>query len=243
MSAISGNPEYIYSYGILPPVTQFGTRVRRICAAGRARETIRHGGALDHSARRRPNETTRIGAAARGSGVMADCRNSRAIASDAVGRQEPFLARPPHHRLPNEAVHEFTPSRDADGYRGQSRVQRRHRLSHRAVTTTAIAICRCTFSAARICWRQSCGAAIDASAGAVEETARIVAQIRAHWPEVRIVLRADSGFAREALTSWCEANGVDYLFGLAKNKRLVAEIADDLAAAEEFTATACASMV
>jgi hypothetical protein len=37
MSAISGNPEYIYSYGVLPPVTQFGTRVRRICAAGRAR--------------------------------------------------------------------------------------------------------------------------------------------------------------------------------------------------------------
>jgi hypothetical protein len=60
--------------------------------------------------------------------------------------------------------------------------------------------------------------------GAVEETARIVAQIRARWPEVRIVLRADSGFAREALMSWCEANGVDYVFGLAKNGRLVAEI-------------------
>jgi hypothetical protein len=164
-------------------------------------------------------------------------------AADNNRRQEPLLARPPHYRLPNEALYEFTPSRDADGCRGQSRVQRCHRLSHGAVTTTAIAICRCTFSAARICWRQSCGAAIDASAGAVEETARIVAQIRAHWPEVRIVLRADSGFAREALTSWCEANGVDYLFGLAKNKRLVAEIADDLAAAEEFTATACASMV
>jgi Transposase DDE domain group 1/Restriction endonuclease len=73
---------------------------------------------------------------------------------------------------------------------------------------------------------------IDAAAGAVEETARIVAQIRARWPEIRIVLRADSGFAREALMSWCEANGVDYLFGLAKNKRLVAEITADLAAAE-----------
>jgi hypothetical protein len=65
---------------------------------------------------------------------------------------------------------------------------------------------------------------IDASAGAVEETARIVAQIRARWPAVRILLRADSGFAREALMSWCEANGVDFLFGLAKNERLVAEI-------------------
>jgi hypothetical protein len=74
---------------------------------------------------------------------------------------------------------------------------------------------------------------IDASAGAVEETARIVAQIRARWPEVGIVLRADSGFAREALMSWCEANGVDFLFGLAKNERLVTEIAAELAAAEE----------
>jgi hypothetical protein len=74
---------------------------------------------------------------------------------------------------------------------------------------------------------------IDAAAGAVEETARIVAQIRARWPQVGIVLRADSGFAREALMSWCEANGVDYLFGLAKNKRLVAEITAELAAAEE----------
>src|SRR5918911_2380144 len=74
---------------------------------------------------------------------------------------------------------------------------------------------------------------IDASAGAVEETARIVAQIRARWPEVGIVLRADSGFAREALMSWCEANAVNFLFGLAKNERLVGEIAAELAAAEE----------
>ena len=74
---------------------------------------------------------------------------------------------------------------------------------------------------------------IDAAAGAVEETARIVAQIRARWSAVRIVLRADSGFAREALMSWCEANGVDFLFGVAKNERLIAEIANELAAAEE----------
>jgi hypothetical protein len=78
---------------------------------------------------------------------------------------------------------------------------------------------------------------IDASAGAIEETARIVAQIRARWPAVRIVLRADSGFAREALMSWCEVNGVDFLFGLAKNERLVAEIAGELAAAEEESKT------
>ena len=74
---------------------------------------------------------------------------------------------------------------------------------------------------------------IDACAGAIEETARIVAQIRARWPQVRIVLRADSGFAREALMQWCELNGVDFLFGLAKNQRLVGEIAAELAAAEE----------
>jgi hypothetical protein len=60
----------------------------------------------------------------------------------------------------------------------------------------------------------------DAAAGSVEETKRIVEQLHAHWPEVRIVLRADSGFCREQLMSWCEANHVDYLFGLARNKRL-----------------------
>jgi len=73
---------------------------------------------------------------------------------------------------------------------------------------------------------------IDGSAGAVEEVARIIAQIRRRWPCVRIVLRADSGFAREELMAWCEANGVDYIFGLARNARLVAEIAAELAAAQ-----------
>ena len=73
---------------------------------------------------------------------------------------------------------------------------------------------------------------IDASAGAVEEVARIVGQIRARWSRVEILLRADSGFAREALMSWCEANRVDYVFGLARNERLVGAIAADLAAAE-----------
>ncbi len=66
---------------------------------------------------------------------------------------------------------------------------------------------------------------IDGSAGAVEETARIVGRIRARWPKVKIVLRADSGFAREALMVWCEAHKVDYVFGLARNARLEARIA------------------
>jgi hypothetical protein len=72
---------------------------------------------------------------------------------------------------------------------------------------------------------------IDASAGAVAEIARIIAQIRARWPRTRILLRADSGFAREELMAWCEANTVDYLFGLAKNDRLIAEISAELDAA------------
>jgi hypothetical protein len=74
---------------------------------------------------------------------------------------------------------------------------------------------------------------IDASAGSIEEVARIVAQIRGRWPQVRILLRADSGFARDTLMAWCENNGVDFLFGLAKNARLNAEIETELAAAQE----------
>ena len=79
---------------------------------------------------------------------------------------------------------------------------------------------------------------IDASAGAKEEITRIVAQIRENWPRVEILLRADSGFARDELMSWCEDNGVGYVFGLARNPRLVAEIDPALAtAAAEHAAT------
>jgi Transposase DDE domain group 1 len=73
---------------------------------------------------------------------------------------------------------------------------------------------------------------IDGAAGAVEEVARIVGQIRRRWPRVRILLRGDSGFCREDLMVWSEANKVDYLFGLAKNARLIAEIAPELAEAQ-----------
>jgi len=72
---------------------------------------------------------------------------------------------------------------------------------------------------------------IDGAAGAVEEIARIIAQIRRRWPRVRILLRGDSGFAREALMAWCEANRVDYLFGLARNERLQAVITAEMVAA------------
>jgi hypothetical protein len=69
---------------------------------------------------------------------------------------------------------------------------------------------------------------IDASAGAVEEVARIVAQIRRRWPRTRILLRGDSGFARETLMARCETNRVDFLFGLARNQRLEATIRTEL---------------
>ena len=73
---------------------------------------------------------------------------------------------------------------------------------------------------------------IDGAAGAREEVERIVARIRARWPRTRIVVRADSGFAREELMAWCEANRVDYLLGLAKNTRLLAEMTAELAQAK-----------
>ena len=67
-----------------------------------------------------------------------------------------------------------------------------------------------------------------AADGAIEEVARVIARIRARWPHTRILLRADSGFANDDLMSWCEANDVDFVFGLAQNKRLVARITREL---------------
>src|SRR2546426_9791609 len=74
---------------------------------------------------------------------------------------------------------------------------------------------------------------IDASAGSLEELQRIVKQIRAVWPQVRILVRGDSGFCREELMVWCEAESVDYGLGLAKNERLKAEIKKDLRKAKQ----------
>jgi hypothetical protein len=66
---------------------------------------------------------------------------------------------------------------------------------------------------------------VDAAAGSVKHLTRIVEQIREAWPEVKITIRADSGFCREQILSWCERNSVDYVIGLAQNKRLNAMIA------------------
>lgn len=60
----------------------------------------------------------------------------------------------------------------------------------------------------------------DAAAGSKEEVERIVAQIRAAWPEVRITVRADSGFCRDELMKWCEEHGVGYVLGFARNDKL-----------------------
>jgi hypothetical protein len=74
---------------------------------------------------------------------------------------------------------------------------------------------------------------IDASTGALKQLIRIITRLRQAWPEVQIVLRGDSGFCREHLMRWCEANGVDYLFGLAKNRRLLRILGGELQQAKE----------
>jgi hypothetical protein len=79
---------------------------------------------------------------------------------------------------------------------------------------------------------------IDGAAGALKHLARIIARIRDAWPQVQILVRGDSGFCREPLMAWCEANGVDYLFGLAKNSRLLRRLAPELGQAQEQFARA-----
>jgi hypothetical protein len=73
---------------------------------------------------------------------------------------------------------------------------------------------------------------IDASKGTIEELERLVPQLRQAWPKVKIVVRGDSGFAREEIMKWCEDHDVDYVFGLAKNARLTEEIGTELEAAK-----------
>jgi hypothetical protein len=73
----------------------------------------------------------------------------------------------------------------------------------------------------------------DGSAGARDEVERIVEQLRQRWPTVKITLRADSGFCREELMSWCEEHGVDYVFGLARNSRLLQMLSEAMAEAQQ----------
>ena len=85
---------------------------------------------------------------------------------------------------------------------------------------------------------------IDGAAGSVKQVGRIVEQIRRQWPEVRIIVRGDSGFCREPLMGWCEVNQVHYLFGLAKNARLLRILGKELHEAKlQFQATGRPSRV
>jgi len=85
---------------------------------------------------------------------------------------------------------------------------------------------------------------MDASAGAVEEVERIVKALRRVWPEVPIILRADSGFCREPLMRWCEEQGVDFVFGLARNRKLEKILGGELQQAQqEFARTGKAARV
>lgn len=88
------------------------------------------------------------------------------------------------------------------------------------------------FCGEALLWAQLRPADIDASLGSVEAVAQIIGQIRQRWPGVKILLRADSGFAREGLMSWCEGNGVDFLLGLPRNQRLQRSIGAELFEAE-----------
>ena len=69
--------------------------------------------------------------------------------------------------------------------------------------------------------------------GSKKEVARIVERFRLRWPDVEIILRGDSGFCVDELMTWCERNGVEYVLGLARNKRLETLVADALAEAKQ----------
>ena len=84
----------------------------------------------------------------------------------------------------------------------------------------------------------------DGAAGTVDELARIIERIRLSWPQTRIIVRGDSGFCRDELMAWCEAHGVDYVLGLAKNSRLKTAIAAErLEAKVQYEATQQATRV
>jgi hypothetical protein len=73
----------------------------------------------------------------------------------------------------------------------------------------------------------------DAAFGSLAEIERIVGQIRSAWPEVKIILRGDSGFCRNELMSWCERHRVDFVLGMARNQRLRKIIGAEMHAATQ----------
>ena len=84
-----------------------------------------------------------------------------------------------------------------------------------------------------IVWAQLRTANRDGSDGTVEALVKIVAAVRRRCPRARIVIRADSGFCRDEILSWCEENRVHYVVGLARNARLQTELAPALNRARE----------
>ena len=85
---------------------------------------------------------------------------------------------------------------------------------------------------------------IDASEGTVDELERIVSRIRSAWPDVKIIVRGDSGFCRDSIMTWCETNNVAYVFGLAKNERLKPMIvAEQQQAQKQYEETKQASRI
>ena len=155
------------------------------------------------------------------------------ISHDGVAIEELFveLFLDAHHRAPSQIILDLDATDDP--LHGHQEGRFFHGYYHCLCYLPLYVFCGRHLLAAKL--RRS---NIDASAGAVEEIARIVAQIRKRWPRVRILLRADSAFAREVLMAWCEANRVDDLFGLARNERLIEEIRAELAeAAAESAAT------
>jgi hypothetical protein len=83
-----------------------------------------------------------------------------------------------------------------------------------------------------VLWAQLRTADREASEGTLEALDQIVAAIRKRMPEVKIIVRIDSGFAREAIMAWCEAQeAVYYCIGLARNERLEAMLSPALAQA------------
>ena len=88
------------------------------------------------------------------------------------------------------------------------------------------------------CGQQLLGARLrtadrDAADGTVEELERIVGRIRKRWPGVEIWLRGDSGFCRDELLAWCEAQGVEYVLGIAQNPRLKRSLAPEMERARQ----------
>jgi hypothetical protein len=83
-------------------------------------------------------------------------------------------------------------------------------------------------------WAQLRTSDTDASAGTCEALEKIVAAIRRRFPKAKIVVRADSGFSREAIFAWCERQkDVYYLIGMARNARLETLVAPALMRVQE----------